>query len=114
MHTKMLQVSITIPFPFDKPDGNGVVYTKDAIEKALPTFRNVPIIIGTPYGNPIGTILEDYPQVVWDEENNICLITVNGVLRSGGTNCNANVENGAVVSFDVQSVGICSDEKDFV
>ena len=30
-----IKVTIKIPFPISKPDRNGIIYTKEAIEKAV-------------------------------------------------------------------------------
>ena len=35
MRTENIEVKITIPIPFNKPDKNGVVYTEEAISKAV-------------------------------------------------------------------------------
>lgn len=35
MRCSNIQVSFKIPVPINKPDGNGVVYTKEVVEKAV-------------------------------------------------------------------------------
>ena len=45
MRTENIEVKLTIPIPVDRPDKNGVMYTKEAIEKAINNFpTNLPII----------------------------------------------------------------------
>ena len=34
MRTENIKATITIPIPYDKPDKNGNIYTKEAVEKA--------------------------------------------------------------------------------
>ena len=45
MRTDNIKVTTTIQIPYDKPDKNGNIYTKEAVEKAVNNLRkNLPII----------------------------------------------------------------------
>lgn len=47
MRVENTKVKLTIPIPFDKPDKNGVMYTKEAVENAVNNLRkNIPIVYG--------------------------------------------------------------------
>ena len=35
------QIKITMNFPYDKPDANGVVYSKEAVKRAIDICNNV-------------------------------------------------------------------------
>lgn len=34
-----IEITMKIPFPINKPDGNGVIYTEEAVEKAVQKFN---------------------------------------------------------------------------
>lgn len=109
MRTKNIQVSMKIPFPFGKSDDNGVAYTREAIEKAIPTFSNVPIVSHLNGDKPhiIGIVDYNDPTTEWDEENGVCNLTVNGLLFRGGTECSIVLNDNKVVThMSIQSIGI--------
>ena len=45
MRAENIEVTFKIPIPVDKPDLNGVIYSKDAIKNAYKNVKNVPIEI---------------------------------------------------------------------
>ena len=45
MRTENIEVTFKIPIPVDKPDLNGVVYSKEAIRNAYKNVKNIPIEI---------------------------------------------------------------------
>ena len=45
MRSENIEVTFKIPIPVDKPDLNGVIYSKDAIKNAYKNVKNVPIEI---------------------------------------------------------------------
>lgn len=109
MRSKMLKTSIEIEFPFNKPDLNGVMYTKEAVENAVNNFSKVPIIFSSNDGESkiIGSTIGDSYAVTVDEENGVCKFTVDGVIYSGGTEC-INVEfnlEDKIDSFEICSIG---------
>lgn len=108
MRTKNIQVSMKISFPFGNPDENGVVFTREAIERALPTFSNAPIVTHLNGEEPriIGIVDDDDPIAEWDDENGVCNLIVNGLLFHGGTECSVVVNDNKVTHMSIQSVGI--------
>lgn len=110
MRTNNLECKITLKFHYGEPDGNNVIYTKDAVKKAVNQLKNhYPIALydssdGTK--SVIGTTKEPY-EVIWDEDNNVCLVTINGILFYGGTECVVNeIEDGMVQNFQIKSFGL--------
>ena len=39
---KPIEITMKIPFPINEPDGNGAIYTKEAVEKAVQKYRAAP------------------------------------------------------------------------
>lgn len=67
MRTENIKVTFTIPIPIDKPDLNGVIYSKAAIRNAYKNAKDVPIEILCSDGQflPIGVAQE--VELVEDE-----------------------------------------------
>lgn len=111
MRTENISVKLTIPIPFNKPDKNGVVHTEEAVINALNHFqKNIPILyrgteaedeklIGITTGNSIIT--------TWDFDDQVCKVTVDGMIYHGGADIIINEMDGnEITSFEVRSVGI--------
>lgn len=113
MRQEGIQVTFKIPINFDKPDGNGVIYTREAVEKALESYRKAPILFTTDKVNDVKVI-----GVVYDEpatldcelcgNDNYYYINVKGILKAGGS-CEScfTIEGNTVKEYTVDSVGIC-------
>lgn len=93
MRTNNIKVKLTIPFPVNTPDANGVVYSREAIERATSSLRRgLPIIFR---GNqsalenaaPVGCTVGDTHIVTWDNDKGVCNVTVDGIICFGGTEC---------------------------
>lgn len=121
MRTIGIPVKIIMPIPYDKPDRNGVTYTKEAVENAVKDLsKGLPIIFrdnGDYDARVIGaTSTVNTPVVFWDAENKICRLTIDGSLMAGGTECVVNkIENGTVLDFEITGLGIsmiAPDEKE--
>lgn len=111
MRTENIAVKMTIPIPFDKPDGNMIVHTEEAVEKALNCLpKNLPILYrGTEMEDAkcIGSTTGNYHIVTWDFENQICKVTVDGVIFHGGADIIVNeMKNGEISDFTITSCGI--------
>ena len=67
MRSENIEVTFKIPIPVDKPDLNGVIYSKDAIKNAYKNVKNVPIEIPNDKGKflPIGVCQE--AELIEDE-----------------------------------------------
>ena len=112
MRVDNTKVKLTIPIPVDKPDKNGVIYTKEAIENAFNNLRvNLPIIyrdnesvingvvIGSTTGN---SYITDY-----DSENQVYKITVDGVIFYSGAELIVNeIQDNKITDFEIVSIGL--------
>ena len=45
MRSESIEVTFKIPIPVDKPDLNGVIYSKEAIRNAYKNVKDIPIEI---------------------------------------------------------------------
>lgn len=104
-------VSLTMAFPFGRPDENGVVYSCGAVYKALKSMPNhLPIIDVKNNGDKrvIGKTTSAPYAVQWDDSNRVCRFTVDGIIFFGGTSCivNAMRDSGEITDFTITGVGI--------
>ena len=108
MRTENIKVTITIPIPYDKPDKNGNIYTKEAVAKAVNNLRkNLPIIFRyESEENVIGTTPGDSHLATWDFETQVCKLTVDGEVFFGGTECTVDIDNGKIVNFEIVGIGL--------
>lgn len=115
MRAEGIRVKLTIPFPYDTPDKNGVVYSKEAVERAVNNLhKGLPILYrGNVEDNNatiIGATCGDTHIVTWDTDKCVCNVTVDGMLFAGGTECTADIENGTVTDFTITGFGISETE----
>lgn len=110
MRVKNTKVKITIPIPVDKPDVNGRVFTKEAVDNAVCNLRtNIPILYGDDETGKkvIGTTTGTSHIVAWDSENQVCKMTVDGVVFHGGAETIIKeIKDGKISSFEIVSVGL--------
>ena len=94
MRTNNIKVKITIPIPFDHPDFNGVTYSKEAIERMTQQMHiNDPIIFrSNEDDNPkvIGHTTGNFQESDFDYENEVCKLTINGIIYYGGMDITVN------------------------
>lgn len=112
MRLDNLKMQLALVIPFGRPDKNGVIYSREAVEKAVKDFNGkLPILYrdndsckdGVVVGNTIGETC----SVLWDEKRQVCEIIVNGNLYYGGTECIVNeIKDGMVTDFRITSVGL--------
>lgn len=108
MRLENIKVSLDITIPFDKPNSDGIIYTKDAVKNAINKFKTeLPIIYrdndSVKNGVVIGNTMEGLSSVSWDA----CKTTIDGVLYFGGTECIVNqIHEGIVSDFNIVSVGL--------
>ena len=108
-NTEYTKVQITIPFTFNKPNANGIVFTEEAVERAVSALRqNIPIIFGDGMDTKaIGHTTGTSHIVTWDFENQICKVTVDGVLMNSGATIIINeTEDNQVTDFRITSIGV--------
>lgn len=110
MRVENTKVKLTISISFDKPDKNGVVYTKEAVENAVNNLhKNIPIIYGDVKTNKniIGATTGDSHIVIWDFENQICKMVVDGVIFYSGAEIIVNeMNNNKITDFEIVSIGL--------
>ena len=112
MRTNNIKVNFTMPIPFDRPDGNGNVYTREAIEKALHNFNNnnIPLLYRGNEEDSIDKVLgvvNILPDAVWDDKQQICKIKIDGNIFYGGTSCIVNeIKGNTITDFTIISIGL--------
>ena len=111
MRVENTKIKLTIPIPIEKPDCNGVVYTEDAIENALNNLRtNLPILYKEDMGTDakvIGSTTGTSHIVTWDYENQVCKLTVDGIVFHSGAEIIVNeIEDGKVTDFRIVNIGL--------
>lgn len=117
MTDELTKITLTFPIRYDRPNRNGCVFTKEAIENA---FKNsnpqMPILAQTgvsrddPFANPIehciGVKTPTY-RVDYDDENKTCNVTIDGLLFDAGPCIRINeVQDGKITDFDIMSISI--------
>ena len=108
MRTNNTKVTMTIPIPYDQPDENGNIYTKEAVENAVNNLhKHIPIIFrGESEEKVIGTTIDDSHIATWDFENQVCNLTVNGEVFFGGAEGIVTANNGKIVDFEILGIGL--------
>lgn len=93
-----------MPIPYDRPDGNGCIFTKEAVEGAVKNLSTkLPImfedrVIGNTTGNTHIT--------TWDDENQVCNLTIDGIVYHGGLECIVETADNKVTSMKIVGFGI--------
>lgn len=107
MRTENIKVTFKIPIPVDKPDLNGVIYSKEAIRNAYKNVKDIPIEIPCNDGRflPIGVSQE--VDLIEDEDG--MYITGVGLVWHGGINESAEIKDGKVTSFKVNGIEIAKE-----
>ena len=112
MRINSLGIQLTMDLPFDRPDKNGVVYSRAAIEKAFKSFGGLPPILyrGNEPGDRariIGHTDKEPHSVIWNDESQTCTVTINGTIYYGGTECIINKsKDDAITDFELVSIGL--------
>ena len=107
MRTENIKVTFKIPIPIDKPDLNGVIYSREAIKNAYKNVKDIPIEIPCSNGQflPIGVAQE--VELIEDKDG--IYITGVGLVCYGGTKESVEMVDGKVTSFHVSGIGISKD-----
>ena len=112
MREENIKVKITIPFPFDKPDKNGNIYSEEAVKNAVNNLsKGLPIIYrdNESYsdGKIIGNTTGESHIVTYNFDDQICNVTVDGIIYAGGTSCVVNEINEKVITdFRITGIGL--------
>lgn len=112
MRINNLGIQLTMDLPFDRPDKNGVVYSRAAIEKVLKSFDGTYMILYC--GNEpserthiIGYTDKEPHSVLWNDETKTCTVAIDGIIRYGGTECIINeVKDDVITDFELVSIGL--------
>lgn len=105
MHLDNLKIQLALTIPFGRPDRSGVMYSKEAVEKAVRDFsKKLPIL----YDNMvIGNTVGETCSVLWSDEQQVCEVIINGNLYYSGVDYIVNdIKDGVVTDFQIKSVGV--------
>ena len=109
MRQENIEITIKIPIDFGKPEKNGVIYTRKAVEIALDSYSSCPIVFLDNEGNEkvIGATDEHRAELI--EENGKYKIVKNGIIYYGGTCENIifdfSKKDGTVKYYGVGNIG---------
>lgn len=111
MRVNDTKVKLTIHIPFNKPDLNGCVFTKKAVENAVNYLQtNLPIVYkdNECETKVIGATTGNSHIVTWDFENQVCKMTVDGVVFYSGADIIVNdmTKDGEITDFRIASIGL--------
>jgi len=112
MKDDLIKIKITMPIAFDTPNKNGTVFTKEAVENAISNFSiNTPIIYKdkeSRYQDKVIGFVTDNIST-WDYENQVCRMTLDGVVFHSGANIIINkIEDGKISDFRIESIGLAT------
>lgn len=110
MKNEEVKVRIQIPITFDKPNRNGSMITKEAIENAFNnSAKNAPIIYKDKEGKLQDVVIGNITDSVasWDFENQVCIMTIEGIVYHVGARVIINkIEDGKISDFTIHSIGL--------
>lgn len=112
MKDEMTKVKLTMHIPFDTPNKNGAVLTKEAVENAINNIpTNMPIIYRNnkdEYNEKvIGATTGNSHIVTWDFKNQVCKMTVDGVVFHCNPLITINeIEGDKITDFRIASIGL--------
>lgn len=117
MNNELTKITLTFPLRYDRPNRNGTVFTKEAIENAFGSSNpQIPIIMQSgiirdaefayPNEHCIGTTTPRY-YFDWDEEDGVCQATIEGVLFDVAPCLRINeMKDGVITDCDIMSIDI--------
>ena len=107
MRVNNIEVKMKIPLPIDKPDGNGITYSRAAFMEAFKNCTNLPFCVITKDGDwvNIGAARDIQYHTSPDGD----FVIVSAVLWHGGTNESVQMDNSVVYQMNIESVGIATD-----
>lgn len=110
MRNSMEKISIELQFPYEVPDANGIIYTKEAVKNAFANgISNIPIkyMDNDGYETIVGYTSKEPVIPEWDDFNGVLKVKVNGTIYFAGTHCIVNeMSDGIVNDFEITSIGI--------
>lgn len=107
MRLENIEVTFKSKLPINEPDGNGVMYTRDAIIKAYEEAKNrdsLPIEFPNDEGKFMSIGIAKELELI--EENGNMYVTGCGLIYHGGTEENVEIKNDIVNSFTITGIGV--------
>lgn len=110
MKPQTSMIKLTLALPYDRPNHNGVVYTKEAIENAFANSAPyLPILIrndATQKTEFIGSTGTTH-SFDCDEKNKTCYVTIDGNIYYAGADIVINeMHDREVTDFEIRSISI--------
>ncbi len=105
MRAENINLTMKMPLPVDRPDGNGVIYTKEAfIIKAFEDAEDKPLEVIHYDGST--TVIGIVHSIEYVEDENGDYGLVSASLYHGGTCEEVDFRDGFVTSMRLSSIGI--------
>lgn len=110
MRIEGIKTIFRMKIPFDKPDKNGVVYTREAVERAFSgDLSGIPVW----YTGDNSRLLGHTVGVrIVDAGESEMLVEVDAVIRFGGTGETATIEGNKICDYQIIGFGIADEEDD--
>ena len=108
MRLENIEVIFRIKLPVNKPDGNGVIYTEEAIRNAYESAQNrdsLPIEFINNKGEFL--LIGNTQGLKLIEENGELYVVGCGLIYHGGTEEQCEAKNKTVSDFHLMGIGIC-------
>ena len=91
---KPIEITMKIPFPINEPDGNGAIYTKEAVEKAVREFDGeAPLMM---IKDEIGTVIGHIEKLELSDNYEVI---AHGICYFSGTCEEGNVRDNTITDF---------------
>lgn len=101
MRCKNIKTSLKIPVNINQPDGNGVIYTEEAIIKACENASNQPIITYNENGDHV--VIGVASNIKYEDGH----ILVDGYINAGGTTESVLFnDNKEIISMEISGFGL--------
>lgn len=103
MRTNNIKITIDMPIPINTPDGNGVVYSRKAVRKAVREMDSVPL---TYKGQTIGVVDAGY---IASEQEHSAILRMIATIPIGGTCCD-NVlfdDQNRISNYHITEISFC-------
>ena len=107
MRLENIEVTFKKKLPINKPDGNGIMYTKEAIKNAYKEAQGrtgLPIEFPNDKGEFI--LIGSVHEIELIEDDGEMYIEGSGIIYHGGTEENVEVNNKIVSSFSITGIGV--------
>ena len=106
MRVENAEITIKIPLPIDKPDRNGVTYSKPAIKEGLQSAIHSPLQMLQKNGDEVVIGVVHDARYIEDADGDYALFKAS--LWHGGTCEEVIVDRGIVTAMSITGVGIAT------